>query len=156
MLWHKVLRQVVAIAEPIVKKLETQVKAWTKLATDSLVGGTAADLVKSKEQPIMENAWLRQQVIVLKRQVVRPQLTARDRNLLVVLASRVKDWKSAVLMVKPETVLRWHREGFKLFWRRKSKGTACKPQISEATIALIKQRAVDNRRWGRNGFEGNC
>ena len=73
MLLHKVQRQVVAIAEPIVKKLETQVKAWTKPTTNSLVGGTAADLVKSKEQLIMENALLRQQVIVLKREVARPR-----------------------------------------------------------------------------------
>jgi hypothetical protein len=47
MLLTKVLRQVVAIAQPIMKKLETQVKAWTKPTTDSLVGGMAADLVKS-------------------------------------------------------------------------------------------------------------
>jgi putative transposase len=50
-----------------VTKLETQVKAWTKPTTDSLVGGTTAALVKNKEQLIMENALLRQQVIVLKR-----------------------------------------------------------------------------------------
>ena len=80
MLLNKVLRQIVAIAEPNVKKLETQVKTWTKPTTDSLVVGTAADLVKSKEQLIMENALLRQQVIVLKRQVTRPQPTAQDRT----------------------------------------------------------------------------
>jgi len=130
------------------------VKAWTKPETDSLVGGTAADLVKSKEQLIMEKALLRQQVIVLKRQVARPQLTAKDRSLLVVLASRVKDWMNAVVMVKPDTVLRWHREGFKLFWRRKSKGKTRKPRISEETIALIKQMAVENRRWGTRRIRG--
>jgi len=92
MLLRKVLRQVVAIPQPIVKPLETQVKTWTKPTTGGLVGGTAADLVKSKEQLIMENALLRQQVIVLKRQVARPQLTAKDRSLLAVLASRVRDW----------------------------------------------------------------
>ncbi len=154
MLLKKVLRQLVAIAQPIVKQLETQVKAWTKPTTDSLVGGTAADLVKSKEQLIMENALLRQQVIALKRQVARPQLTAKDRSLLVVLASRVRDWKNALLIVKPDTVLRWHRQGFKLFWRRKSKGKARKPRISEETIALIKQMAVDNRRWGAKRIRG--
>ena len=122
MLLNKILRQVVAITEPIVKKLKKQVKVWTRPTTNNLVGGMAADLVKNKEQLVMENALLRQQVIVLKRQVNRPQLTAEDRSLLVVLASRVKDWKNAVLMVKPETVLRWHRADFKLFWRRKSKG----------------------------------
>jgi putative transposase len=154
MLFTNVLRLVVAIAEPIVKKLETQVKAWTKPVTDNLIGGTAADLVKSKEQLVMENALLRQQVIVLKRQVARPRLTARDRSLMVVLASRVKDWKNALLIVKPETILRWHREGFKLFWRRKSKGQARQPRISEETIALIKQMAVDNRRWGAKRIRG--
>jgi hypothetical protein len=50
-----------------VKKAESQVKEWTKPATDSLIGGTAGDLVKSKEQLIMENALVCQQVIVLKR-----------------------------------------------------------------------------------------
>ncbi len=74
---RQVLCQFVEIAQPIVKKLEARVKIWTKPATDSLIGGTAVDLVKSKEQLIMENALLRQQVIVLKRQVVRPQLTAK-------------------------------------------------------------------------------
>ena len=50
--------------------------------------------MKSKEQLIMENALLRQQVIVLKRQVARPQLTAKDRSLLVLQASRVREWAS--------------------------------------------------------------
>jgi putative transposase len=154
MLLDKVLHQVVAMAQPIVKKLETQVKAWTKPATDSLIGGTAADLMKSKEQLIMENALLRQQVIVLKRQVARPQLTAPDRSLVVVLASRVKDWTNALFIVKPETVLRWHRQGFKLFWRRKSRGQARQPRISADTITLIKQMAVDNRRWGAKRIRG--
>ena len=154
MLLHKVLCQVVAIAQPLVKRLEKQVKVWTKPATNSLIGGMAVDLVKSKKQLIMENALLRQQVIALKRQVNRPQLTAKDRGLLVVLASRVQDWKNAVLIVKPDTILRWHRQGFKLFWRRKSKGKARKPRISETTIALIKQMAVDNRRWGTKRIRG--
>jgi hypothetical protein len=68
----------VVIAQPIIKKLEARVKAWTKPATDSLVGGTAADLLKSKPELVAENAFLRQQVIVLNRQVTRPQLTAKD------------------------------------------------------------------------------
>jgi putative transposase len=102
----------------------------------------------------MENALLRQQVIVLKWQVARPQLTAQDRSLLVLLASQVRDRKNALLIVKPETVLRWHRQGFKLSWRRKPKGQARKPRISEATIALIKQMPVDNRRWGAKRIRG--
>ncbi|NLF79082.1 MAG: transposase [Chloroflexi bacterium] len=151
---NKILRQVIAIVEPLVKQMETQVKAWTKPTTDSLIGGAAADLVKSREQLIMENALLRQQVIVLQRHVARPQLTAQDRGLLVVLASRVQDWKNALQIVKPETVLRWHRAGFKLFWRQKSKGKARKTRIAEEAIALIQQMAIDNRRWGTKRIRG--
>jgi transposase InsO family protein len=154
MLLHKVLSQVVARAQPVVKKLEARVKAWTKPATDSLIGGTAADLVKSNSELVAENAFLRQQVIVLKRQVARPQLTAKDRGLLVLLASQVQAWKNALWIVKPETLLRWHRQGFKLFWRQKSKGQTRKPRLSEETITLIKQMAVENRRWGSKRIRG--
>jgi putative transposase len=45
-------------------------------------------------------------------------------------------------------VLRWHRQGFKLYWRQKSKGTSRRPQISEETVALIKEMAIENRWWG--------
>jgi len=154
MLLRKVLRQVVAMVQPIVIAMETPVKAWTKPATDSLIGGTAADLVKSKEQLIMENAFLRQQVIVLKRPVTRPQLTSPERSLLVLLASRVEQWKNALLIVKPETLLGWQRQGFKLFWREQSKGQARKPRIAEETIALIKQMAGENRHWGTKRIRG--
>jgi hypothetical protein len=107
---HKVLHQVVTMAQPIVKKLESRVKAWMKPATNGLIGGTAADLAKSKPEWVVENAFLRLQVIVLNRQVARPRLTTKDRGLLVLLASRVRDWKNALLIVKPETLLRWHRQ----------------------------------------------
>ena len=121
-----------------------------------MVGGVASDLVKNKREVILENALLRQQVIVLKRQVARPQLTAKDRGLLVLLASRVHDWKNALLLVKPETLLRWHRRGFRLFWRAKSTGQVRKPRISEETIALIQQMAVENRHWGPSAFGVSC
>jgi len=113
-----------------------------------------ADLVKSKPELIAENAFLRQPLIVFKRQVAQPKLTSQDRGLLVALASRVRDWKNALLIVKPDTLLKWHRQGFKLFWRYKSRGEARKPRISEETIALIKQLAVENRRWGTKRIRG--
>jgi len=154
MLFHKVLRQVAKIAQTIFNTVERRFSAWTEPAADSMVGGVATDLVKSKREVILENAFLRQQVIVLKRQVARPQLTAKDRGLLVLLASRVHDWKNALLLVKPETLLRWHRQGFRLFWRAKSNGQVRKPRISEETIALIQQMAVENRRWGTKRIRG--
>ena len=53
----------------------------------------------------------------------RPELRSVDRSVLVALASLLPNWRSAVLLVKPQTVLRWHQEGFRLFWRRRAKPT---------------------------------
>src|SRR5687767_194575 len=73
---------------------------------------TLADLARSKPQLIAENLLLRQQLIVLHRSVKRPRFTPADRCLFVLLTSRLQNWKEALLIVKPETVLRWHRQGF--------------------------------------------
>ena len=93
---------------------------------------------------IVENALLRQQLIVLRRQVSRPQLTNADRAIVVLLASKLRSWKSALLIVQPYTLLRWHRAGFRMFWRRKSRTNSRKPKIPVETVELIKQMAVEN------------
>jgi putative transposase len=64
-----------------------------------------------------------------------------------VLVSRLPNWKQALLIIKPDTLLKWHRRGFKLFWRHKSQGPVRQPRLDGETIALIKQMAVQNRRW---------
>ena len=79
-----------------------------------------ADIKRSKSELIVENAFLRQQSIVLQRQTKRPVLTPRDRGLLVLLASRFPRWREALMIVKPDTLRGWHRQGFRLFWRYKS------------------------------------
>jgi hypothetical protein len=71
------------------------------------------DLTRSRLELVLENMLLRQQLIVLKRQVKRPALTWRDRTLFVLLCSRPRTWKQALLIVQPETVLRWHRDLFR-------------------------------------------
>jgi transposase InsO family protein len=129
-------------------------KRWTKPATCSLLQGAATDLIRTKPELIAENALLRQQRIVLERQVKHPAFTPLDRGLLVVLASRLPHWKQALLIVKPDTLLKWHRRGFKLFGRHKSQGPARPPRIDEDTIALIKRMAVENRRWGTKRIRG--
>jgi putative transposase len=88
-------------------------------------------------------------VIVLKRQHTgRLPLTQHDRRALVVLASKLRGWKDAMHIVKPDTVLKWHGQGFRLFWKRKSQGQPRQPRISPETITLIKAMAVENRLWG--------
>ncbi len=71
----------------------------------------AADLKRSRSELVAENMFLRQQLIVLERQVKRPKLTQRDRQILVLLASRVRGWREALVVVKPDTLLGWQRSG---------------------------------------------
>ena len=70
---------------------------------------------------INENAFLRQQMIILSRQPKRPALTWRERVLLVLLANKLRTWKESVLIVQPDTLLRWHPEIFRRVWKCKSK-----------------------------------
>jgi putative transposase len=98
--------------------------------------------------------FLRQQLIVLERQVVRPQLRQRDRVVLVMLASRIQAWRDALIIVKPDTLIRWHRRGFKLFWRWKSRTRQGRPPLAAETMVLIKEMAINNRTWRAKRIQG--
>jgi putative transposase len=134
--------------------LSSRLTRWTKPLGTSLPLATLTDLGHSKSELIAENALLRQQLIILKRQVKQPACTKTDRMLLVLLARLVRGWNQALLIVQPETLLRWHRELFRLYWRRKSKAASRKPKVAEETIALIRQMAKDNRIWGAERIRG--
>ena len=71
--------------------------------THSLILNTALDITRSKSELVLENALLRQHLIVLKRQIKRPRLSWRDRALFVLLASKVRRWKNALVIVRPDT-----------------------------------------------------
>ena len=67
----------------------------------------------------------------------------------------VKSWQNTILLVKPATVLRWHREGFRLMWKRKSKATKeRKPRIGAQSIELIRDMATRNKTWGAERIRG--
>ena len=101
------------------------------------------DLTRSRDQLIAENALLRQQLIVASRKVKRPVFKPHERGLMVLLSRIVRGWRDAVLLVKPATILRWRREGFRLFWKLKSrKRKPAESKISAEQIALIRQRVV--------------
>jgi putative transposase len=121
--------------------------AWTKPDTTSLLLGTLTDVSRSKSELVAENALLCQQLIILRRQVKRPACTRTDRILLVLLAKIVRSWKQALVIVQPETLLRWHRQGYKLFWRYKSRAISATPKISAETVALIKEMGYSPSRW---------
>jgi putative transposase len=126
----------------------------TKPALTSPFVGAVIDLTKTKSQLVAENAFLRQQLIVLHRQVQHPQFKPTDRFVLVVLSALVRNWKQLLLIAQPETLLRWHRQGFKLLWNIKSKATTRKPKVPAETIALIQQMARDNPWWGAERIRG--
>src|SRR5437764_3742857 len=116
--------------------------------------GTPTDLARSKSELVEENALHRQQLIILRRQVKRPACTKTDRMLLVLLAKMARNWKHALFIVQPETLLRWHRQGFKLYWKYKSRAPSAKLKISGETVALIKEMASNNRLWGAERIRG--
>ncbi len=104
-----IVRLVGAIISRVVERVAHSVRDGTRPAP--LAVGLLRDLPRSREQLIAENALLRQQLIVAARSAKRPRLATRDRVFLVLLARVVPRWRDAILLVKPETVLRWHREG---------------------------------------------
>ena len=91
---------------------------------------------------------LRQQLLVLNRTVKRPNLRPRDRLFWVCLSRLWKDWRDALIIVKPDTVIKWHREGFRLYWRWKSKAPIGRPTINKEIRELIRRISSENPLWG--------
>ena len=131
--------------------LQRCIQHWTKPATPMLISGFLSDLPRSRTDLLVENALLRQQLIVLNRQVKRPALTNSDRFRLVFLSHCTRFWRQSIHIIQPDTLLRWHRELFRFYWRRKSQG---KPKISAETIKLIHKLARENRLWGAERIRG--
>ena len=122
--------------------------------TAGLLPGLVSDLTRSRTELLAENALLRQQLIVLKRSAKRPKIQRHERGVMVLLAALTRTWRNAVLLVKPETLLRWHRAGFRLFWRRKSRRTQAPRRLAADTVALIRRMALDNVTWGSERIRG--
>jgi hypothetical protein len=155
-MFARLLQRLVRGARTLLHTVQQHVLAATTPPAAPLVAGTLCDLVWSKSVLIAENALLRQQLVILQRRVKCPRCTPTDRLLLVLLASRVRTWRQALLIVQPDTLLRWHRRMFRIFWRRKSHGTALRhrPPIAAETIALIREMAAANRTWGAERIRG--
>ncbi len=151
---RRILTFITWLTRLCLRTLHHRFVAWTTPDTTSLLLGTLTDISRSKSELVEENALLRQQLIILRRQVKRPACTKTDRILLVLLARMVRTWKQALFIVQPETLLQWHRLGFKLYWKYKSRATSTTPKISQETVALIKEMARDNRLWGAERIRG--
>ena len=121
----------------------------TLLATLSSVLGPRAALE-------LENLALRHQIGVLQRSAAkRPKLTSGDRLFWICLSRLWRDWRSALAIVKPETVIAWHRAGFRLFWTWKvRRGQPGRPFISREVRDLIRKMCQENSGWGAPRIHG--
>src|SRR4051794_1509167 len=126
---------------------------WRGLFT---VLGTLASLCQTSAQLRLENLALRQQLAVLRRSAPkRLQLTPADRIFWVGLRQVWADWKSALLIVQAETVIAWHRKGFRLFWRWKIRhGNPGRPALPKEVRDLIRIMSRNNPRWGAPRIHG--
>ena len=110
---------------------------------------------KSKSRLEAENAVLRHQLIVLRRRVrSRVQFTNSDRLFLVQLYRWFPSVLKVITIIRPETLVRWHRAGFRLYWRWKSRSLGGRPQIDADLRALIRRMSVDNPLWGAPRIHG--
>src|SRR5262245_51671852 len=97
---------------------------------------------------------LRHQLNVLQRSVPRPKLRSTDRWLWIVLVRLWTDWRSPLIIVKPETVIGWHRQGFRLYWTWKSRHRVGRPSLSPEIRQLIRTMSEANPLWGAPKIHG--
>jgi hypothetical protein len=93
----------------------------------------------SRARLAVENLALRHQLAVLKRSVKRPRLRPRDRLFWAWLSRVWTEWRSSTIIVKPDTVIRWHRQGFRLYWRWKSRPKGGRPPVNAEVRSLIRR-----------------
>jgi hypothetical protein len=114
-----------------------------------MIGIPSRALLANRAALAMENLALRQQLAVLERSVKRPALRSRDRIFWTWLSRLWNGWRAALLIVKPETVIQWHRQGFRLYWRWKSRRRKTgRPKIKREIRDLIRRLSRENPIWG--------
>jgi transposase InsO family protein len=119
------------------------------------LGMFIVDLFKSRCRLEAENLFLRHQLsVALRRTPARVRLRGSDRALLVWMSRLWPGLLGAAQIVQPETILRWHRAGFKAFWRWKSRKRAGRPKIDRGLRDLIRRMSGENPKWGASRIHG--
>ena len=104
-------------------------------------------LFRSRTSLSAEVLFLRKQLAFYEERQVQPRRLDDSAGFSLILWSRFRNWKEALVIVKPETLIGWHRKGFQLFWKGKSQ--AGRPRIPENIRKLIVQMAKENPSWGQ-------
>lgn len=113
------------------------------------------DLLRPRSDLWLENLALRQQILVLQRTNPKPALSMADRTFWVVLCEFWSQWRRPLAIVKPETVIAWHRCGWRLWWRWRSRPKeAGRPRIPYEVIDLIRKISRENPTWGAPRIQG--
>jgi hypothetical protein len=119
------------------------------------LGMFVVDLFKSRSRLEAENLFLRHQLnIALRRAPPRLRLHDSDRALLVWMTKLWPSLLGVAQVVQPETILRWHRAGFKAYWRWKSRNRAGRPKIDRDLRDLIRRMSKENPLWGASRIHG--
>jgi transposase InsO family protein len=118
-----------------------------------LLGVLRASL-RRRQALVLENLLLRQQLAVALRARPRSRLRRRDRVFWVVARRLCSDWRRHLVLVQPETVLRWHRCGWRLFWWWRSGRPTGRPRVPQEVRVLIRRLSEENRLWGTERIRG--
>ena len=111
--------------------------------------------LKNRTELALENLVLRQQLAILKRNRPHPRLRRTDRLFWTYLSSVWQRWRESLIVVKPETVVRWHRKGFALYWSRLSKRRiAGRSGTGKEIRMLVRKMADANQTWGSPRIHG--
>jgi hypothetical protein len=120
----------------------------------ALLGALRASL-RTRTDLALENLALRQQLVLLRRRSKRPQFGRLDRLFWMWLSHRWARWRYALHVVRPQTVIRWHRQGFRAFWTWKSRrGRVGRPPVSSELANLVRTMALANPLWGSPRLHG--
>ncbi len=120
----------------------------------ALLGALRAAL-RTRAHLTLENLALRQQLALLRRRSKRPQFGRLDRLLWVWLSKQWDGWRKGLHLVRPDTVIRWHRQGFRAYWAWKSRrGRTGRPRVASELADLVRTMAVANALWGAPRIHG--
>src|SRR5499427_8242758 len=119
-----------------------------------LLLATLVAAVRCRQRLVVENLLLRQQLQVALRSQRRPRLRARDKLFWLLVRRLYQDWRRHLLLVRPETVLGWHRRGWRLSWRWRSGRGLGRPRLNPEVRELIATIGHQNPHWGTERIRG--
>jgi putative transposase len=119
-----------------------------------LILQSIADQFRSRKSLEAEVICLRQQLAIYKLSVKKPSISNHDRRFWVIMSCHFRRWKDALVIVKPETVLRWHRQISKKLWDIRSGAKPGRPEIGKDLFDLIQRIALENPLWGAPRVHG--